>query len=106
MRLILYPAIRRKLAEKHGVTMAEVQEAFRNRRGKLAKELRPLNRGEYPRYWFIAETSSGRRLKVVFVRDPDEPWPVVITAYEPNEAEEGLYVALQEDEGRGPAQGG
>jgi uncharacterized DUF497 family protein len=95
MSIVIYPSILRKLQEKHGVSREEVEQAFANRTGKLAEEMRPKNQGDSPRFWFISETDSGRRLKVVFVFDDEESGPVVITAYEPNIKEESLYESLQ-----------
>jgi len=95
VKLIFYPPISRKLGAKHQVSEQEVEEAFLNRTGKLAMELRPQNQGVNRRYWFISETDHGRRLKVVFAVDPKEHGPVIITAYEPNKMEEQLYARLQ-----------
>ncbi|MCM0606471.1 MAG: hypothetical protein KA715_10305 [Xanthomonadaceae bacterium] len=91
---IVYQEIERKLLEKHGVTVLEVEEAFYNLTGEYAREVRPMNHGEHPRYWFISKTNAGHRLKVVFVDDPEETRPVLITAYNPNEEEEELYASL------------
>lgn len=95
MALVVYLGIAKKLREKHQVEVAEVEQAFLNRTGRLAKEVRAKNQGEHPRFWFIAETDAGRRLKVVYALDPEEAGPLVITAYEPDETEENLYASLQ-----------
>lgn len=97
MNIVIYPKILQKLNEKHGVSRDEVEQAFMNRTGQLAEEVRPKNQGGDPRFWFISETDTGRRLKVVFVFDEEEPGPVVITAYDPNPKEESLYESLQEN---------
>ena len=94
MDLVVYPSIALKLKDKHRVLVDEVKQAFLNRSGRLAREMRPQNQGSFPRYWFISETDTGRRLKVVFVHDPDESGPVIITAYEPNSKEEILYASI------------
>jgi hypothetical protein len=94
MSLVIYPPIEHKLKVKHQVTVQEVAQAFLNRTGKLATEVRPKNQGGHPRYWFISETDAGRRLKVVYADDPTEPGPVIITAYEPNPKEESLYASF------------
>ena len=94
MNWVVYPAIALKLKDKHQVVIDEVKQAFLNRSGRFAREMRPQNQGGLPRYWFISETDTGRRLKVVFVNDPDESGPVIITADEPNSKEEVLYASI------------
>jgi uncharacterized DUF497 family protein len=101
MQLVVYAEIEEKLSRKHQVTILEVEQAFLNRTGELAKENRPQHTGRDPRYWFISETDTGRRLKVVFVDDRTEPAPVIITAYEPNNSEEEEYARLQTEERSG-----
>ena len=95
MHLVIYPPILIKLRDKHQVSPQEVEQAFLNRLGKLATETRPNNQGDSPRFWFISETDSSRRLKVVYADDPTESGPVIITAYEPNAKEESLYASLK-----------
>ena len=95
MRIIIYPLTLEKLKSKHGVSADEVEQAFWNREGVLAKEVRPHNQGHEDRLWFISTTDKGRELKVVFFIDVDENAPVVITAYEPNDDEVNLYEKIQ-----------
>ena len=96
MRIIIYPLILEKLQNKHGVSADEVEQAFVNREGSLAKEVRPQNQRDEPRLWFISQTDKGRELKVVFFFDVDENAPVVITAYEPDDDEVKLYEKIQQ----------
>lgn len=95
VRITIYPLIIDKLTKKHGVSADEVEQAFLNRTGFLAKEVRLQNQGVEDRFWFISTTDSGRELKVVFFIDADENVPVVITAYEPNDDEVKLHEKLQ-----------
>lgn len=95
VRIIVYSLILDKLRDKHGVSADEVEQAFGNRDGMLAKEVRPHNQGDEDRLWFISATDKGRELKVVFFIDDDENVPVVITAYEPNDDEVKLYEKIQ-----------
>jgi len=95
MRIIIYPAILEKLKNKHDVSAGEIEEAFLNRHGSLAKEVRPRNQGTEDRFWFVSATDQGRELKVVFFIDAEENQPVVITAYEPNDDEVNLYEKIQ-----------
>ena len=84
-----------KLKSKHKVLADEVEQVFLNRTGALAKEVRPRNQGENARFWFIAHTDRGRKLKVVFFVDVEEKAPVVITAYDPNDDEVKLYEKIK-----------
>lgn len=93
MRLIIYPLILDKLEKKHGVSADEVEQAFWNRTSGLAKETRPQNQGEEPRFWFISMTDTGRDLKVVFFFD--HKVPVIVTAYEPSDDEVNFYEKIQ-----------
>ena len=95
MRMIIYPLILEKLKNKHGVSADEVMEAFLNRTGSLAKEIRPKHQGTEDRFWFISATNEGRELKVVFFVESEEKMPVIITAYEPNEDEVKLYEKIE-----------
>ena len=96
VRIIIYPSILEKLKNKHGVSADEVKEAFLNREGSLAKEMRPQNQGMEDRFWFLSATDRGRELKVVFFIDHEEQAPVAITAYEPNDDEVLLYEKIQQ----------
>ena len=58
MNLVIYPRIRQKLEEKHGVTVEEVEQAFLNKEGRTLRDLRHTDPSA-PRYWFIAETDAG-----------------------------------------------
>lgn len=83
-------AVKQKLAEKHGVSLEEIQQCFANREGRLLEDTREDHKTDPPTQWFIAETDYGRRLKVVFiVKDGDI---LLKTAYGPNEIEEVIYV--------------
>ena len=98
MRVVIYSSIIEKLQTKHDVSANEVEEAFLNRTGQLAKEARERNQGDEDRWWFISTTDKGRELKVVFFNDVDETIPVIITAYEPNDDEVKLYEKIQRQE--------
>ena len=95
MRVIIYPSILGKLRNKHGVSANEVEQAFLNRTGVLAKEVRSKNQGIEDRFWFVSTTDKGRELKVVFFIDAEENVPVIITTYEPNDDEVNLYEKIQ-----------
>lgn len=82
----------KKLAEKHGVTVAEVIECFANRRGKSLYDTREGHKTIPPTMWFIAETDYGRKLKVVYVPTPNGP--EIKTAYPANGMELEIYAAV------------
>ena len=79
--------ISKKLKNKHDVTEDEVKECFHNSNGVVLEDTREEHATNPPTQWFIAETNSGRKLKVVYVEDQAI---YIKTAYEPNEAE--IYI--------------
>ncbi len=82
--------IRKKLQEKHGVSMHEIEQCFLNRLGKYLQDTRTEHQTNPPTLWFIAETNQLRMLKVVFVLEPDNSITLK-TAYEPNPVEIAIY---------------
>jgi len=89
MALKCSTAVKQKLAEKHGVSVDEVQQCFANREGGLLEDTREDHKSDPPTQWFIAETDYGRRLKVVFIfKDVNI---LLKTAYVPNCKEEKIY---------------
>ena len=82
--------IRKKLQEKHGVTMNEVEQCFLNRFGKNLQDTRTDHQTNPPTLWFIAETNRQRKLKIVFVLELDN-LITLKTAYEPNTIEIDIY---------------
>jgi hypothetical protein len=64
MKLIISPNIEKKLKEKHEVLPKEVMQCFENRVGALLQDTREDHKTDPPTEWFIAETNSGRSLKV------------------------------------------
>lgn len=89
MTLKCSPAVKQKLAQKHGVSFEEVQQCFANREGNLLEDIREEHKTDPPTQWFIAETDYGRRLKVVFMLKSGDI--IIKTAYEPNETEQRIY---------------
>jgi hypothetical protein len=91
MALIISAKVRQKLASKSPpVTEQEIHECFWNRAGKTLIDDREPHRTKPPTRWFIAETASGRRLKIVFIRIPNGNH-VLKSAYEPDHTEEFIY---------------
>jgi uncharacterized DUF497 family protein len=91
MELIITPATAHKLKYKHKVTEHEVLECFHNRTKETLVDDREKHRSTPPTEWFIASTSTGRRLKVVFIPILVDELAILRTAYSPNKQEEKLY---------------
>lgn len=90
MKIVITGRIRLKLERKHGVRPEEVEECFANRLGRFLEDTREQHRTVPPTKWFIAETDSDRKLKIVFMES--EAGDIEIkTAYEPNHEEEKIY---------------
>lgn len=89
MTLKYSSAVKQKLAEKHGVSLEEVQQCFANREGGLLEDTREDHKTDPPSQWFIAETDYGRRLKVVFILK--NGGILLKTAYGPNQKEDAIY---------------
>lgn len=67
MAIIFSQGIRDKLASKHSVSEDDVRECFANRSGQFLEDTREDHKTDPATLWFVAETNSGRRLKVIFV---------------------------------------
>ena len=86
------PRVAEKLKTRHQVSNQEIAECFANRTGKFYTDTREDNQTDPPTYWFVAETDTGRVLKVVFVRYPDHF--SIKTAYTPTDGSDVLYAQL------------
>jgi uncharacterized DUF497 family protein len=87
------PDVRRKLKEKHGVCLEQVQACFENRERAYLFDTREEHQTEPQTRWFIAEYESGKSLKVCFMYFADEKRIDVKTAYPPNDEEIELYTS-------------
>lgn len=92
MRLIITTAVREKLKSRHQVSVAEVEQAVRNRVGALLADTREEHLTDPPTLWFLAETNKGRLLKVMVVVYNGNVH--VKSAYEPSDAVRRLYGKL------------
>jgi hypothetical protein len=90
MEIYISEAVGLKLKDKHHVSEPEVVQCFHNRDGKFAYDRREEHQTNPPTLWFIAETDTGRRLKVVFMRYNTNQY-VVKSAYDANADAEKLY---------------
>jgi len=92
MKLSISEAVRQKLAIKHGgITEVDIVECFANREAGFLADKRADHQTNPPSQWFIAETNSGRKLKVVFMYHSDTKNIVIKTAYDANAEEIRIY---------------
>jgi len=90
-KIIVSTRIDGKLDEKHNVTVEEVSQCFDNKCGVNLIDDREDHRTDPATLWFIAETNTGRILKVIFVyRDG---YIYLKSAYEPSAGEIAIYDA-------------
>jgi uncharacterized DUF497 family protein len=89
MALIASQKIQAKLSSKHQVTLEEVEEAFADRPDYVVIDDREDHATDPPTYWFIAQTNSGRLLKVCYI---DRGTDIYLrTAYPPDATEIKLF---------------
>ncbi|MGB9150146.1 MAG: ADP-ribosyl-(dinitrogen reductase) hydrolase [Burkholderiales bacterium] len=89
MNINCTPKVLQKLSTEHNVDITEVRQCFINRHGIFLLDPRAKHKTNPATEWFIAETNSGRKLKVCFVQVGMQI--DIKTAYEPNEIEVSIY---------------
>jgi uncharacterized DUF497 family protein len=92
--IIISSRINVKLDSKHTVEKEDIEQCFDNRCGFNLIDDREEHRTDPPTLWFIAQTRTGRLLKIVFIYKDGNCH--VKSAYEPNEIEIEIY----ENEGK------
>jgi uncharacterized DUF497 family protein len=92
--IIISSRIDSKLDAKHTVTKEEVEQCFDNRCGFNLVDDREEHRTDPPTLWFIAQTRTGRLLKIIFMYKDGNIH--IKSAYEPNKLEIEIY----ENEGK------
>lgn len=90
---IISTSVLAKLATKHNVTEAEIEECFFNHMGQCVEDTREELRTDPATFAFISETNRRRKLKVVFILKSGNIH--IKTAYEPNQADIDFYQAGQ-----------
>lgn len=91
MKMVIYPAILAKLANKvPPVNREEIEQCFATRDQGVLEDTREQNKTIPPTWWFISDTFMGRSLKVVYILKEDGE-VVIKTAYEPNREEIRIY---------------
>ena len=84
--------VRQKLADKHNVVPAEVEQCFLNFNGsQFLEDEREEHRTDPSTKWFISETDSGRLLKICFMFYEDRQKFAIKSAFEPNKAEIEMF---------------
>lgn len=90
--LVISPAIRKKLDEKHKVQELEIRECFLNYDGKYLEDTREDHLTDPPTLWFIGQTYRGRELKIIFVcRDKNI---YIKSAYDADPVSKRIYTEL------------
>ena len=89
MAVKISPSVAEKLAKKHNVTNEEIIECFANRTAGFLLDTRAEHKTDPDTRWFVAQTSRGRCLKVVFI--PIDQNIHIRTAYEANSEEIRIY---------------
>lgn len=89
MAVLISQKVLDKLASKHQVSAAEVQQCFENRTGDLLQDDREEHRTDPPTMWFVAPTNKLRLLKVCFIQLADGSH--VRTCYPANDVELRIY---------------
>jgi hypothetical protein len=90
MILRISDEIEKKLRERHHVDQFEILQCFENQLRSALIDEREEHKTDPPTQWFISETDSGRRLKVVFIQ-LSALEALIKTAYEPDANEERIY---------------
>lgn len=91
--MFLSPAVRAKLARPdHSVTELEIIQSFANRERTFATDSRPEHQTPIPTQWFVAETDTGRKLKVVFIYDRSAGIVDIKSAYSATVEVERIYL--------------
>lgn len=82
--------VQQKLRTKHQISISEVCECLQNRSGGFLEDTRLEHQTVPPTLWFIAQSDTGRVIKVVLVELPNSVYEIK-TAYEPNAEEVRIY---------------
>ena len=91
MALIIKPDVWKKLETKHLIKVPwEIIQCFANRSGITLDELRQKHKTDPKTVWFVSETDSGRKLKIVFMQHPNRDIEIK-SAFEPNPEEIAIY---------------
>ncbi|MBU3539703.1 ADP-ribosyl-(dinitrogen reductase) hydrolase [Polynucleobacter sp. UB-Tiil-W10] len=87
--LVISPAIKEKLLQKHSLSRNDVEQCFMNRTRSYLMDNRLNHVTDPPTEWFIAENNRGLLIKVVFVFDDGIIY--LKSAFPPNLTEISIY---------------
>ncbi len=90
MDFLMSDAVRLKLRTRHKVSDQEIIECFKNRTHRPLIDDREQHRTYPPTMWFIAQTATGRELKIVFMQAAPTKF-IIKTAYDANEKIKQIY---------------
>lgn len=90
MRTIVISAkIDEKIDIKHQATQLEIDQCFDNKCGINLIDTREDHKTDPPTLWFIAQTRTGRLLKIIYIYKNGNYY--IKSAYEPDENEIAIY---------------
>ena len=91
MSLKISTHVRSKLKTKHSVNEEEIVQCFASREKGFLLDKREQHNSNPPTQWFVAETDYGKKLKIVFISDPNNNDIHIKTAYLANAEEIRIY---------------
>lgn len=89
VNLRISEAVLQKLRDKHNVTRREVEQCFENKCGLYLEDEREDHKSDPPTLWFVAPTSTGRMLKVIFIYRDGQVH--LRSAYDADHAAQSMY---------------
>ncbi len=84
--------VEKKLQEKHGICIREVEQCFENKAFSSLVDTREEHRTNPPTQWFLARSNQGRLLKVVYIQIGAKVH--LKTSYDANTTEISIYTKL------------
>ena len=91
LKLYIHSSVEQKLKKKHGVDPHEVHEVWNKYDGITLVDTREQHRSNPATEWFVAETVSYRKLKVIFIPVEDLGYAILRSCYEANQKEINLF---------------
>lgn len=89
MAVYISSKVKKKIKDKHGLTLDEVFEAISGRLAGFLEDTREKHKSDPPTYWFIGSTDFGKLVKIAFIFK--DGTMIIRTAYEANQRELAIY---------------
>lgn len=89
MAVYISSKVKKKIKDKHGLTLDEVFEAISGRLAGFLEDTREEHKSDPPTYWFIGSTDFGKLVKIAFIFK--DGTMIIRTAYEANQRELAIY---------------